>query len=109
MNFWLEKWKKWWFYALRLPNFQHHWKAPWPLPVGKNGIIQASYGQICKKSWSGVHPLKQVLKKLPVDQIRKISIAAPSQLKANAEKEGQHVEWLPIIIIPMNIGNNYYY
>ena len=56
-----------------------------------------------------MHPLKQVLKKLPVDQIRKISIAAPSQLKANAEKEGQHVEWLPIIIIPMNIGNNYYY
>ena len=56
-----------------------------------------------------MHPLKQVLKKLPVDQIRKISIAAPSQLKANAEKEGQHVEWLPIIIIPMNIGNNYCY
>ena len=47
-----------------------------------------------------MHLLKQVLKKLPVDQIRKISIAAPSQLKANAEKEGQHVEWLPIIIIP---------
>ena len=42
-------------------------------------------------------------------KIRKICTSAPSQLKAIAEKQGHHVEWLPLIIILMNIGNNYYY
>ena len=49
------------------------------------------------------------LGKTEKNQIRKICTAAPSQLKAIAEKQGQHVEWLPLIIILMNIGNNYYF
>ena len=49
------------------------------------------------------------LGKTEKNQIRKICTAAPSQLKAIAEKQGQHVEWLPLIIILMNIGNNYHF
>ena len=53
--------------------------------------------------------LKQEWKKLSINEIRKIFAAAPYWLKAIAEKEGHHVEWLLIFLIPMNIGNNYCY
>ena len=56
-----------------------------------------------------VRNFNQEWKKLSVDQIHKIWAAAPERLKAIAEKEGHHVEWLLIFLIPMNIGNNYCY